>query len=84
MGDSLVCQLWECDGGVGGCDPAQPAALPSAAAGDDLLGQATLQLSVYQVRTVALGNALLAVDASTLSGVVQPNSCAVRLSGPRF
>ena len=49
-GDTLICQLWECDGGRGGCDPAKPTALPSMAAGDDLLGQATLSLGAFQVR----------------------------------
>lgn len=41
-----MCELWECDGG---CDPAVPAALPNATAGDDLLGSALLGMAAYQV-----------------------------------
>lgn len=54
-GDTLVCQLWECDGGQGGCDPGKPTVRPSAAAGDDLLGQATLSLGAFQVSTAVQG-----------------------------
>lgn len=46
-GDNLVCELWECDGGVGGCDPAKPSLLPNATAGDDRLGELTLGMDDY-------------------------------------
>lgn len=46
-GDQLLCELWECDGG---CAPALPATLPSAAAGDDLIGSGTLLMADFRVR----------------------------------
>lgn len=54
-GDSLICQLWECDGAEGGCNPDKPNLLPSKEAGDDLLGQATLSMGSFQI----LGSSLL-------------------------
>ncbi|KAL4448882.1 hypothetical protein ABPG77_007599 [Micractinium sp. CCAP 211/92] len=47
QGDSLLCELWECDGG-GGCDPAVPAVLPNATTGDDFLGSALLTMAAYK------------------------------------
>ncbi|KAL4422802.1 hypothetical protein ABPG75_008999 [Micractinium tetrahymenae] len=47
QGDTLLCQLWECDG-AGGCDPSAPAALPNATAGDDLLGSALLSMAAFK------------------------------------
>ena len=55
-GDTLVCQLWECDGGPGGCDPSKPTVRPSAAAGDDLLGQASISLGAFQLLGAAYLN----------------------------
>ena len=54
-GDTLVCQLWECDGAKDGCHPDRPLSLPNADAGDDLLGQATLSMGSFQI----LGSSLL-------------------------
>lgn len=54
-GDTLICQLWECDGAPDGCDPARPNNLPNAKSGDDLMGQATLSMGSYQI----LGSHLL-------------------------
>jgi hypothetical protein len=48
-GDTLICQLWECDGAADGCDPKKPSVLPNAKAGDDLLGQASLSMGSYQI-----------------------------------
>ena len=50
-GDVLTCQMWECDGGAAGCNPATPTQLPNAEAGDDLIGQATLSMGAFQVYT---------------------------------
>ncbi|KAH7622865.1 hypothetical protein NADE_007734 [Nannochloris sp. 'desiccata'] len=48
-GDTAICQLWECDGGPGGCDPNNPSLLPSSDAGDDLLGQASFNLGSFAI-----------------------------------
>jgi len=48
-GDTAICQLWECDGGPGGCDPNNPTLLPSSEAGDDLLGQASFNLGSFAI-----------------------------------
>lgn len=48
-GDTLICQLWECDGAPNGCHPDKPNILPNAKAGDDLIGQATLSMGSYQI-----------------------------------
>lgn len=47
-GSRLTCEVWECDGGVGGCNPDNPASLPSAAAGDDYIGSAELNFSDFK------------------------------------
>lgn len=78
-GDALICQLWECDGGPGGCDPAKPKALPSSEAGDDLLGQASVNLGAFQL----LGTAFLNMTVpSGGRGEVGTDSGALLLSCP--
>lgn len=47
-GDTLVCELWECDGGKGGCSPSNPSVPPNSEAGDDHLGSLDLNMSSYK------------------------------------
>ena len=67
-GDTLTCQLWECDGGTGGCDPAQPLLRPSELAGDDFLGQASLNLFDFQMLGTVFLNMTVPVGGATGTG----------------
>ncbi|KDD74128.1 hypothetical protein H632_c1547p1, partial [Helicosporidium sp. ATCC 50920] len=47
MGDTLRCDMWECDGGVGGCAPTAPYMRPNMTAGDDYLGSVDVKMANY-------------------------------------
>lgn len=67
-GDTLTCELWECDGAPDGCDPSRPNALPNPKAGDDLLGRAVLEMSDFTVLSSHLLNFTVPSDGKGEAG----------------
>ena len=61
-GDSLTCELWECDGAPDGCSPKRPNDLPNPKAGDDLLGRATLEMANFDTLASRLLNFTVPAD----------------------